>query len=93
MKMLGKTRLQRPIIMARTLEPLDNRGGRTHYMRGIVSREGGEYVARTAGKQESNILTAMSRANALLIVDESVSIVQAGEMVHALMLDWPEEVF
>ena len=93
MRMLGKTRLQRPIITARALEPLENWGGRTHYMRGIVSREGGEYVARAAGKQESNILTAMSRANALLIVDESVSLVQAGEQVRALMLDWPEAVF
>jgi len=93
MKMLGKSRLQRPIIVARAVEPLDNAGGREHYMRGIVSREGDEYVAQSAGKQESNILTAMSRANALLIVDEKTRRVEAGDTVRALMLDWPEEVF
>jgi molybdopterin biosynthesis enzyme len=62
-------------------------------MRGIVTREGDEYVAQSAGKQESNILTAMSRANALLIVDEKTRRVEAGDTVRALMLDWPEEVF
>ncbi len=93
MKMLGKRRLFRPVISARTLEPLDNPGGREHYIRGIVTREGGEYVARTTGKQESHILTGMARANALLIVDQTTRRVEVGEMVRALMLDWPEEVF
>jgi molybdopterin molybdotransferase len=93
MKMLGKRRLFRPVISARALEPLDNPGGREHYMRGIITREGDEYVARTTGKQESNILTGMARANALLIVGEDTRRVEAGQMVRALMLDWPEEVF
>jgi molybdopterin molybdotransferase len=93
MKMLGKSRLQRPIISVRAAEPLDNAGGREHYMRGIVTREADGYVAHSAGKQESNILTALSRANALLIVDEKTRRVEAGEPVRALMLDWPEEVF
>lgn len=93
MKMLGKQRLQRPIITARVLESLDNAGGREHYMRGIVSREGDEYVCRTTGEQGSGILTSMSRANALLIVGEAVSRVEPGDTVRALMLDWPEEVF
>jgi hypothetical protein len=35
----------------------------------------------------------MSRANALLIVDEGTRVVDKGEMVSALMLDWGEEVF
>jgi hypothetical protein len=35
----------------------------------------------------------MSRANALLIIPESASRVEPGDMLKALMLDWPEEVF
>ncbi len=93
MKMLGKQRIFRPILEARALEPLDNRGGREHYMRGIVTREGDEYTARTTGEQGSGILTSMSRANALLIIDERTERAEAGERVRALMLDWPEEVF
>lgn len=93
MKMLGKQRMQRPIIEARALEMLDNAGGREHYMRGVVTRDGTEYVCRSTGEQGSGILTSMSRANALLIVDEAVSRVEPGDTVRALMLDWPEEVF
>jgi molybdopterin molybdotransferase len=93
MKMLGKENIQRRTIQARALEPLDNPGGREHYMRGIVTREGHEYVARLAGKQESNILTGMSRANAFLIVGEQTPRIEPGDTVQALMLDWPEEVF
>ena len=87
LKMLGKTRLARPTVMARALESLDNSGGREHYMRGIVTQEKGEYVARTTGKQESNILTSMSRANAFLVVGEETRRVEVGEMVRAMLLD------
>jgi molybdopterin molybdotransferase len=87
LKMLGKSRLSRPSVMTRALEPLDNRGGREHYIRGIVTEEGGEYVARTTGKQESNILTSMSRANAFLVVGEETTSVEAGEMVRAILLE------
>jgi molybdopterin molybdotransferase len=93
MRMLGKHNVVRTRISARALEPLDNRGGRENYLRGIIGREGAEYVARLAGKQESNILTGMSRANALLVVPASVERVAVGGHVDALMLDWSEEVF
>ncbi|MDQ3704655.1 MAG: molybdopterin molybdotransferase MoeA [Chloroflexota bacterium] len=93
MKMLGKSRLHRPIVTARALEALDYGSGREHYVRGVVSREGDEYVCRPTGGQGSNLLTSMSRANALLIIPESVSKVEPGDAVKALMLDWPEDVF
>lgn len=93
MKMLGKSRLHRPTITARAVETMDYGAGREHYVRGIVSKEGGEYVCRPTGGQGSNLLTSMSRANALLVIPESVSRVEPGDTVKALMLDWPEEVF
>ena len=93
MKMLGKQRLHRPVITTRALEAMDYGAGREHYVRGIVSREGDEYVCRPTGGQGSNLLTSMSRANALLIIPESVSRVEPGDTIKALMLDWPEEVF
>jgi molybdopterin molybdotransferase len=93
MKMFGKSRLQRPIITARALEPIASSPGRENYIRAIVSREGDHYVARATGAQGSEILTSMSKANALLIVDEKTRVVEVGQPVRALMLDWPEEVF
>ncbi|MEA2576128.1 MAG: molybdopterin molybdotransferase [Chloroflexia bacterium] len=93
MKMLGKSRLHRPVVTARALEAMDYGSGRAHYVRGIVTREGEEYVCRPTGGQGSNLLTSMSRANSLLIIPESVSRVEPGDTLKALMLDWPEEVF
>lgn len=93
MKMLGKPRLRRPIITARATEPLENSSGRQHYIRGVVTREGDEYRARSTGGQGSNLLTSMSKANALLIIDEDTQLIAEGAQVQALMLDWGEEVF
>ncbi|HEX2988266.1 MAG TPA: gephyrin-like molybdotransferase Glp, partial [Chloroflexota bacterium] len=91
LKMLGKKRLERPVVMARVLENLENHGGREHYIRGVVSRERDEYVARSTGDQGSNLLTSMAKANALLVVDEKTTLVREGEMVRAMMLEWPDE--
>ncbi|HVF99251.1 MAG TPA: gephyrin-like molybdotransferase Glp [Chloroflexia bacterium] len=93
LKMLGKSSLRRPTVTARVTEAMDYGKGREHYVRGIVSKEGDEYVCRPTGGQGSNLLTSMSRANALLIIPESVSRVEPGDQLKALMLDWPEEVF
>lgn len=93
MKMLGKSRLERPIIAVRALERIESSPGRENYVRAIVSKQGDEYVARTTGAQGSEILTSMSKANAFLIIDENTRLIEAGEQVRALMLDWPEEVF
>lgn len=93
MKMLGKPRIRRPIITARAAEPLENSSGREHYIRGIITKEDGQYRACTTGGQGSNLLTSMSKANALLIIDEGTQTIAKGEQVQALMLDWGEEVF
>ena len=93
LKMLGKKHLQRPIVMARAVERIESAPGRENYIRGIVSREGEEFVARTTGAQGSEILTSMAKANALLIVDEKMPFVEIGEKVRAMMLDWAEDIY
>jgi molybdopterin molybdotransferase len=93
MKMLGKPRIRRALITAQAGEGITNNAGREQYVRGVVTKEGGEYVARTTGAQGSNLMTSMTRANALLIVGEQMRVVNEGEPIKALMLDWPEEVF
>jgi molybdopterin molybdotransferase len=87
MKMLGRRDLHRHLFTARALEPFDGAPGRAHYIRAIVTQEGDELVARSTGKQDSNILTSMSRANALLIIDENTRRVEAGGIVKGFMLD------
>jgi molybdopterin molybdotransferase len=87
LKMLGKQDLHRPVVIARAVDRIESSPGRENYIRGIVNYEGGEYRARTTGAQGSEILTSMSKANALLVVDENIPAIEAGGMVRAMLLD------
>ncbi len=94
LKMLGRPHLARPVVTVRALEAIPNKSGREHYIRAMVTRNGdGEYEARSTGEQGSGILTSLTQANAMLIVEETRTLVQPGETVRAIMLDWPEQVF
>lgn len=92
LKMGGRTRLDKPAVDVVVNETLSS-DGRESYLRALVTRDGDGYVARSAGGQGSNILSALVHANALIIIPEGVTEVRAGQAVRAWMLDWPEEVF
>ncbi|MEP6905177.1 MAG: gephyrin-like molybdotransferase Glp [Gemmatimonadales bacterium] len=67
-RMVGHRKLHRELIQVRLAEPVETGAALTHFLRAIVTRENGEHVARLAGSQSSAVLTAMARANALLVV-------------------------
>lgn len=92
LKMLGKTRLSKPVVEVTLAEDVVNKSGRRHFVRAIVERRQGVYFARTTGEQGSGILTSMVKANALVVVPEGTLLVKAGERLPAQMLDWPEEL-
>lgn len=92
LKLGGHAQLEKPTISAVIDEALTS-DGRETYLRASVSRHNGQYRAKSAGGQGSNILSALVTANALIIVPEGVTQVDAGEALQAWMLDWPEEVF
>lgn len=84
-RMLGFTRIFRrplPVVLGETVTI----GARlTHFLRAVVEMgPRGAATARLAGPQGSGILTSMTKANALLIVPEDRSRVEAGETLHAL---------
>jgi molybdopterin molybdotransferase len=88
--MLGKTKLARPTVRAVLQENVKNDAQRRNFIRVIIEKRDGGYIARTTGEQGSGILTSVSRANGLLVVHEDVTLVRAGETVDVQMLDWPE---
>jgi molybdopterin molybdotransferase len=68
-------------------EPVTIGARLTHFLRAIVRvREDGRLAAALTGPQGSGILTSMARANALLVVPEDRSRVEAGDVLHALLL-------
>jgi molybdopterin molybdotransferase len=86
-RMLGHERLfARPLPV--TLEEPVTTGVRlTHFLRAVVTpRNGGGHSARLTGPQGSGVLTSMALANALLVVPEDRSRVEAGETLSALPL-------
>jgi molybdopterin molybdotransferase len=64
----------------------------THFLRAVVTEEGGRLRARLTGPQGSGILTSMARANALLVMPADRDEVAPGEELRALMLDDPVHV-
>jgi molybdopterin molybdotransferase len=92
LKLSGHSRLEKPTVSA-TLEHALTSDGRETYLRASVSRHNGQYVAKSAGGQGSNILSALVTANAFIIIPEGVTQIDVGETLQAWMLDWPEEVF
>ncbi|MCA9951195.1 MAG: molybdopterin molybdotransferase MoeA [Anaerolineales bacterium] len=92
LKMSGYTQLERPQVTAVVDEEIHS-DGRESYIRAIVSRSESGYHAVTTGGQGSHMMTSLVKANALLIVPETVKHVPVGANLQAMMLDWPETVF
>lgn len=90
--MLGRRRLARPMVEGVLTGPIYNTDGRRVYARVEAEKRDGVYYANPTGPQGSNILTSMSRANALAICPEDLPRKEAGERVDIIMLDWNEEV-
>jgi molybdopterin molybdotransferase len=89
MKMMGKTDLRRPIISAIAEDGITNRNDpRVFFARCIVTERDGKYHARLTGSQSSGVLTSMMRANGLTIIPAEVDVVEPGEEIRVLMLDW-----
>lgn len=86
-KMLGHRSLHRRLLNVRLTEPVDTAAPLTHFLRVIVARgDDGVLDARLAGSQSSAVLSAMARANALLIVPAHSRSNPAGTMLTALPL-------
>ncbi len=89
MKMMGKTDWRRPIVKAIAEERIVNRDDpRVFLARCVVRERDGRRYASLTGGQSSGMLTSMSRANALTVIPPEVDVVEPGEEVDVIMLDW-----
>jgi molybdopterin molybdotransferase len=92
LKMMGKSNLLKPTVTAIIENTVKNDAGRRIYDRAIIEKRDGHYYARLTGPQGSGILTSMSLANGLVLIPEETEMVNKGDTVQVLMLDWNEEV-
>ena len=87
-KMMGRRGWERPTLRAVAENRIVNSDGRRVFARAIVRQRDGRYYASLTGPQGSGILTSMALANALTIVPEDVPVIEPGDEVTVLMLDW-----
>jgi len=91
LKMQGKTRIKKPVVEAVLTEDCNEKTGRTHMVRSIVSRKGDRYYVRATGPQGSGILRSLVLANSLMIIPPHRGPLQKGATVD-VMLTEEEEV-
>lgn len=92
LKMGGHTQLDRPLVEVSIDQELHS-DGRESYLRAVVRKVEGSYVATPTGRQGSHMMTSLASANALVIVPENIRRVAEGSRLMAMMLDWPATVF
>jgi molybdopterin molybdotransferase len=85
-KMRGLERLFKRIIPVTIGEPIKLAASLMHFLRVVITSDGSEYVAKLAGSQSSAVLTAMARANALLVVPGDNLDLAAGDKLVAIPL-------
>ncbi|MCP2168716.1 molybdotransferase-like divisome protein Glp [Goodfellowiella coeruleoviolacea] len=85
---LGKPNPFRRVVNARLLAPLSSTKGRRGFLRGQLLRDTdtGEYLVQPLGTSGSHLLVSLAEANCLIVVDDDVSEVAAGEQVPVSFL-------
>lgn len=94
LKMSGQRSYGRPVVQALFQEKFSKRNDRRHFLRGILSREGGVLKVRTTGEQGSGILTSMVKANCLIDIPQEVERLNPGDTVTVQILSahlWDRE--
>ncbi len=87
LKMMGHHRIYRAIVHAALKEDLLKEDERKHFVRVALRKEDDRVTASITGRQGSNILRSLSKANGLAVIDEERMIVKAGETVPVMLLD------
>ena len=87
LKMLGKTKLGKPLVEATLLDGVKRKDDRRHFLRVTLEEQEGKYLARLTGDQGSGILLSMVKARGLAIVPEDIDHLPAGARVQVWMLD------
>jgi molybdopterin molybdotransferase len=86
-KLLGKRSIHRTTVRASALERIQSPLGVRQFRRGVLHREaGGSYSVSMVGGAGSHLLASLAASNCLVVVDESMTEVNAGSSVEVIPL-------
>jgi molybdopterin molybdotransferase len=80
-KLAGRQELDVPRFRAVSAEPMRKKRGRREFKRGRLAYTGDRWEVRTTGPQGSGILTSMTEANCLVVLEEDAGDVAVGDRV------------
>ncbi len=81
-KLQGETPRAPLILQVRSGERLQKAAGRMEFQRGILHcAEDGEWTVTSTGKQDSHMLSSMSRANCFILLPAETTLAERGELV------------
>jgi molybdopterin molybdotransferase len=86
LKMMGHPDPVKPTVSAVLADPIRKKPGKVHFHRVKIKVEGGEYVARTSGDQNTGILRTMVLADGIAVLPAERSEFKAGEKVDVCLL-------
>jgi molybdopterin molybdotransferase len=86
-RMMGKLPYQRPLVRATCTAPMRSPLGKRQFARGRFEVTGRGAEVTPVGGHGSHLIGGLSQSNALIVVSESTSAVEAGETVDVLVLD------
>lgn len=86
-RMMGRTPYTRPSADALLIDGLRSPEGRRQFARGILSVVDGRLAVTPVGPQGSHMIGDLAESDALIVVPEKVTWVEAGETVTVLPLD------
>ncbi|OPY76021.1 MAG: Molybdopterin molybdenumtransferase [Syntrophorhabdus sp. PtaU1.Bin153] len=90
LRLMGATRIKKPIINAVLEEDITKQSGKVHLLRGFFTIKNNEFHVSTTGNQNSSVLRSMSDANCLIVIPENTTEVRAGERVAIQLIDHDE---
>lgn len=91
LKMMGATRLFRPLLRARAAHRIDTDVEKTVFIRVFVrAGDDGRLLVTESGSQMSNVLSSAAAADAFVVVPVGVGSIEAGDPVMMEMFRWPE---
>ncbi|HUP21001.1 MAG TPA: gephyrin-like molybdotransferase Glp [Gemmatimonadota bacterium] len=86
LRMQGHGRCFRAPLRARLAEAVATRAGKTHYLRGRLTRAGDGWTVTPTGPQGSGLLSSLVAADGLLVVPSEAEGLPAGAAVEVLPL-------
>ena len=86
-RMLGVEPINRPTVRARLTAPLTSPPGKRSFARAHLTVDKGSYTAHPVGGSGSHLIASLAGANALVVVPEQTTQLDAGATVTVMLLE------